>query len=339
MISADTATALLEALRSSVGDPALCYRSAPAPLAGGFYAEMLRFRLDGAPPELDRELVARIVPNPELGRFEAAVQGGVADQGFPTPVVRLTCDEHSPLGRFLVVMDLVDGHPPLAGLGAAKVLTGLPTLVRHLPDQLAGIAARLHALDPDPVEERITTARTDVPSTTTGFVEHQVTVARSLDAGALVAAGEDLLATMPTGALRVVTHGDLHPFNLLEGPHGTILIDWTLGAIAHPAFTLSFTQLLLDHPPVGLPRAAAGALRPITRRMSARFLDSYRRRAPDAAAHLDADQMAWHRKVHALRILVEIEGWDAGAGRPPGHPWTSLEPVARSILALPPLSG
>ena len=48
--------------------------------------------------DLQGDLVARIVPNPPIGAWEAAVQGDVAAQGFPTPAVRLTVPESNPLG-------------------------------------------------------------------------------------------------------------------------------------------------------------------------------------------------------------------------------------------------
>ena len=72
---------------------------------------MVRLRLAHPPAELDRDLVARIVPNPAAGAWEATVQHQVAQQGFATPTVRLTAPETSPLGRYLIVMDHIDGRP------------------------------------------------------------------------------------------------------------------------------------------------------------------------------------------------------------------------------------
>ena len=118
----------------------------------------------GRPPDdLRDELVARIVPNPAMGAWEATVQREVARQGFPTPPVRLTAPDTSPLGRFLILMDLVDGRPPMAGLSITTIAGQIPNLVRRLPDQLAGVAARLHALDPEPLAEQLDGSRVTCP--------------------------------------------------------------------------------------------------------------------------------------------------------------------------------
>ena len=55
---------LLETLREATGRADLEFTAPPTPLAGGFYAEMLRFRLADPPAPLDRDLVARIVAVP-----------------------------------------------------------------------------------------------------------------------------------------------------------------------------------------------------------------------------------------------------------------------------------
>ena len=53
----------------------------------------------------------------------------------------------------------------------------------------------------------------------------------------------------------------------------------------------------------------------------------------DPATALDPAQLEWHRKLHALRSLVELGGWDVDA-RPEAHPWVTFEPAARGILGL-----
>lgn len=294
---------------------------------------MLRFGLADPPAGLDGELVARIVPDPNLGAWEAQVQGYVAAQGFPTPRVRLTETADSPLGRWLIVMDHIDGTPPMAGLGIATIASQIPNLLRHLPDQLATISASLHSLDPEPLAEQLTGLDSRLPRTTAGFVEHQMTVADAVGDEALAAAGSVLLRTEPSSTARVISHGDLHPFNLLIADGNPVLIDWTLSRVAHPAFTIAFTDLMLSNPPIALPKAGRLALAPVTSSISRRFLRRYRELSPPVG-QVTAEELAWHRKVHALRILVELAGWDAAGTRPThGHPWLLLEPVARRELA------
>jgi aminoglycoside phosphotransferase (APT) family kinase protein len=330
-----TTAELLETLRAATGQADLDYATPPTPLSGGFYAEMLRFRLAGAPADLDRELVARIVPNPMAGAWESTIQRAVADQGFPTPAIRLTADETGPLGRYLIVMDAVDGSPPMAGLGIGTIATQIPALVRGLPDRLARIAADLHALDVEPLAGELDALGTTIPATTAGFVEEQAGYARALGRPDIAEAGERLVATEPRTGARAITHGDLHPFNLLVTTEGTELIDWTVARVAHPGFTIGFTELMLANPPIALPGVGASALRPVGRNIARRFLSTYRRLTDGTAAAVDDENLVWHRRVHALRILVELAGWDANGTRPvSGHPWLVLEPVAAGLLGV-----
>jgi aminoglycoside phosphotransferase (APT) family kinase protein len=334
-----TATALRETLREATGRPDLDFRSPPEPLTGGFYAEMLRFRLADPAPELEGELVARILPNPELGEWEALIQSDVADRGFPTPRIRLTVAPPSALGRYLMVMDHVEGRPPLGSLEISGIGKQIPNLLRRLPDQLAGIAAQLHALDPGPLAERLDRLDGELAPTTVGFVERHLADASALGLHEIADAAQRLVDTQPRSEQRAITHGDLHPFNLLITANGPVLIDWSVARVAHPGFTLGFTQLMLANPPIPLPRAGAVALRGVGRLMARRFLATYRRLA-SPEAQVDQANLDWHRKVHALRILMELAGWDALGTRPTsGHPWLVIEPVARRELELAPRTG
>ena len=330
-----TTTLLLDTLRDATGRVDLEFATPPTRLTGGFYAEMLRFRLADPPADLDRDLVARIVPNPDAGIWESAIQRAVADQGFPTPRVRLTADETGPLGRYLIVMDAVDGTPPMSGLNIRTVAGQIPNLVRHLPDQLAHTAAQLHALEAEPLAAELEALGTTFPTTTAGFIEQQAGFADQLGRPDVAAAGRALLATEPRSTARVIAHGDLHPFNLLVTADGPSLIDWTVARVAHPGFTLGFTTLMLANPPIPLPRAGAALLRPVGRNIARRFLSSYRTLTAGTPAAVDDESLAWHRQVHCLRILVELAGWDANGTRPAaGHPWLILEPVAQAALGI-----
>lgn len=329
----DTAAALLRTLRDATGDSALDYAAPPTTLAGGYHAEMVRFRLADAPPELDRDLVARILPEPRSGQWEAAIQRYVADQGFPTPTVRLVVPETGPLGRFVIVMDAVDGSPPMSALRPTTIAKEIPALLRHLPDQLAEIAVRLHSLDAQPLLDELTRLDTGVPLTTVEYVRLQGSTAAAHGRADLAAVAERLAAQQPPSDALVVTHGDLHPFNLLVGPAGTTVIDWTVARVAHPAFTVAFTALLLGHPPVRLGGPAGAGLRAAGRRIATRFLRSYRAGTDGTTAAVDDAQLAWHTAVHALRILVELETWRVTADGPPrDHPWVVMEPVATKVL-------
>ncbi|WP_421120947.1 phosphotransferase family protein [Aquihabitans daechungensis] len=333
-VAPETAAALLATVRRASGCPDLAYADPPVSLQGGYYAEMIRFGLAGAPAELRGDLVARIVPNPATARWEAVLQGGVAGQGFPTPVVRLTADDTSPLGRSLLVMDHVEGAPMLSGLDGARIVGQIPAILRHLPDQLAGLAAALHAVDPDAVAAGLDALDDGIPTTTRGFLEAQLWSAAVAGRPDLAEVAEQLIATEPASRRRVISHGDLHPFNVLEASAGPVLIDWTVARVAHPGFTLGFTDLMLSHPPVEAPRAAAPVLRAVGRRLTRRFHRTYRSLAAPADL-VTPEELGWFRKVHELRIVVELAGWEAAGTMPTSHPWLLMRPIADRDLGLP----
>ena len=81
--------------------------------------------------------------------------------------------------------------------------------------------------------------------------------------------------------------------------------------VAHPGFTIGFTDLMLANPPIPLPKVGAAMLRPVGRNIARRFLSTYRTLTRGTPAAVDEDNLEWHRKVHALRILVELAGRDA----------------------------
>ena len=114
----DLPTDLLAVLRSRTDTPALDYAEPPLALTGGFWAELLAFRLSSAPAGLTGGLVARVTPDPALAAKETAIQTEVARQGYPTLVVHLAGGPDDGLGRAYMVMDRANGAPLLAGLTA-----------------------------------------------------------------------------------------------------------------------------------------------------------------------------------------------------------------------------
>ena len=84
------ATSLLRVLRAIADTPSLEYAAPPERLLGGFWAELLAFRLVGASAELSGDLVARVMPDAALANKETIIQSAVAGQGFSTPTVRMS---------------------------------------------------------------------------------------------------------------------------------------------------------------------------------------------------------------------------------------------------------
>jgi hypothetical protein len=63
---------LLEVLRAATSTPTLAFDGPPGRLTGGFWAELVSFRLRGAPPGWQGDLVARVMPDPRIAAKETA---------------------------------------------------------------------------------------------------------------------------------------------------------------------------------------------------------------------------------------------------------------------------
>ena len=312
---------LLDVLRAVTGRPALDFDGAPEPLTGGFWAELISFRLRGGPGGWDGQLVARVMPDPATAAKETAFQAEVAAQGFRTPAVHAAGGPEVGVdGRAYMVMDLAAGRPLLAGLDGVGALARLPSLARRLPVTLADVLARLHRLNPTVVERRLDVAGVARPGQEPMLVS-LVDTAERLGRADLAAAGRWLQAHPPAREPVVVCHGDLHPFNVLVDDAGAVtVLDWSAALLAPATYDLGFTSLVLAEPPLLVPRPLRPPVRAAGRALSRRFVRAYER---GAARPVDRDSLRWQQAVVCLRALVEAAGWvtagtidDRG-----GHPW------------------
>jgi aminoglycoside phosphotransferase (APT) family kinase protein len=318
---------ILEALRGAW--PAVELATEPRPLTGGYWATILHLRLTGIPDHVPDDVVLRVVPVPEMGAKEIAVQAAVADAGAPTPTVYLTGPAGGPLGDAWAVMDLAAGDPLLAGLDGAAALRNLPGILARLPARLADTMSAVHHIDPAPVVQRARAVAPTVALTVDELWLH-------LRAGADVTGRHDLVDALDTLAHQappqddvVLCHGDLHPFNLLRDGDRISVLDWTAALVAPPAYDVAFTRLLLRYPPL----AAPPALRPIidagARVLARRFVRLYRNANPTA----DLTELDWYTGLHATRVLIDLATWHAtGDSRANTHPWTLIAPGAATEL-------
>ncbi|MGH9134737.1 MAG: phosphotransferase family protein [Ilumatobacteraceae bacterium] len=322
-----TTDGLLAALRRQTSHPDMTWSCPPVPLAGGFWAEMYIIGLAGAPPELDRRLVARIMPDPATAAFETAIQRYLTRCEFPVPAIRCSDSPSSDLDRTWSVMDFATGQPLLAGLSAATALKTAPTLLRRLPDLLAEAAATLHKCPIDGLHSELTnhTRQPDIRD----FLERIAEQANTIGRQDLAHEADHIAATAHDD--RVVCHGDLHPFNLLVDGNRWTLIDWSTAVLADPHYDLAFTTLMLANPPLGGPAPVRAATRAIGTRLANRFLRTYQQLT---GRNVDPDRLAWGRRAHALRALVETATWEANddidAHR--GHPWLTMRSVLEAQL-------
>ena len=323
---------LLEVLRAATSTPTLAFDGEPTRLQGGFWAELVAFRLRGAPAGWQGGLVARVMPDSAIAARETAIQAEVAAQGFPTPAVHLAGGPDAGLGQAFMVMDLAPGGPLLSGLDGFGAITALPRLARRLPDALADSMAALHRLDPTPVRARLVGAGAGT-SGVDEFVEGLGQAAGVLGRADLGSAARWLIANPPPSTPDVICHGDLHPFNLLIDPADAItVLDWSGGLIGPAAYDVAFTTLILAEPPVVVPDALRPLVRAAGRLLARRFQRTYTRRV---GTGLDAESLRWHEGVICLRALVEVAGWIA-AGRLEdhvGHPWLISGPAFAARLS------
>lgn len=304
-MGASTFELLLQTLKEACGNTNLSFEGEPSLLLGGMDAELVRFRLRKAPSELSGELVARIVHKPNVGPWEAAVQRAVARAGFPTPAVRLTVDESSPLGRYLIVMDYLDGRPLIGDTNLVNPAKLVRDQLRLVPDELANMAARLHLLDASELEAELAALPKPLAFRASEYLAQLVETARQLGVGELVRAGEALLEAVPECTSHTITHGDLHPLNLMVSQGRTWLIDWSSARVTDPGYTLGFTYLLLANPPIEVPKPIRPAVQMIGRYSARRFLKTYNSLTRGTIAEINSDSLEWHLKLHAVRMLVE----------------------------------
>ena len=331
-VNVDVSGTLLQVLRSATDDPDLSYAGPPRPLSGGFWAELLAFSLADPPAGWPGELVARIMPDPDLAQKETIVQVAVASAGFPTPAIR-AAGHDSGLGRAFMVMDRAAGAPLLSGLSGSGAIISAISAMRTMPRLLARTMASLHSLDPAPVRDQLGSS-CSVPVTVPGMLGVLQTMARDYGRADLVSAAQWLISSPLPPAPDVICHGDLHPFNILVDGADVCLLDWTTALLAPRAHDVAFTSLLLAEPPLRVRRA----LRPVVRRLGARLARRFvARYEQEAGVTLEPRDVRWHQGVGCLRALVEVAGWDHQGltEARAGHPWLICGPAfARRLTAL-----
>ena len=310
---------MLHELRVATGRPDLRFAAEPERLTGGFWAELLAFRLADPPPGWPPDLVARVMPEPETARKESIVQTAVAASGFPTPIVRLTGGPNSCVGRAFMIMDRAAGAPLLSGLnGLGAVASGLRE-TSTIPDVLASTMVALHAVDPRPVRDELA-GLTGISHTVPGMLGFLTNEAGRCGRADLVEAAHVLSDRRPLASRQVICHGDLHPFNVLADAGRVTVLDWSSSLLGSAVYDVAFTTTILAEPPLSVPGAVRTPLRGLGRLLARRFVRRYQ---AHAGIQIDREDLRWHQALVCLRILVEVARWvqdESIAGRS-GHPF------------------
>ncbi len=329
-VPAELQARLVGAVRAATDRPGLTLRGPLVPINGGYYAKTYGLAFDAAPPELDRPLILRVMPDEHHAAHEIAIQRSVAIQGYPAPTVHLADATDATLGRPFILMDRAEGQPLLANLDLRRALATLPRILSTLPAVLAEQLGALHRLDPVPTRHALATAGVlDAVDTNAALLKPLSNSPGVARVSGLRDALEWLHANEQPTRRAVVCHGDLHPLNILAiGTNVTAVIDWTGARLADPAYDVACTAVLLAQAPLAAPAAVQPVLRAIGRSLSRRFVSQYRRHN-----ELDADQLRWYEAWQCTRSLAEVANWRLTDHTTDGtHPFeTSADGIRRQL--------
>jgi aminoglycoside phosphotransferase (APT) family kinase protein len=322
---------LLGVLRGLTKSPGLEYARPPERLTGGFWAELIAFSLSDPPPGWAGELVARVMPNPDVARKETIVQVAVAAAGFPTPAVRASGSPEAGLGRAFMIMDRAAGRPLLSGLDGIAAIAQGTRLVQRIPETLAATMAKLHSLDPKPVRIQLDSVGDVGGASVPSRLEALRQITTRYGRADLTSAAQWLIDHPPLPAPAVICHGDLHPFNLLVDGDQITVLDWSSALVGPRAHDVAFTSLLLAEPPLAVPRRLRPAVRLLGRRMASRFVRAYQHHS---GATTRPQELQWHQALVCLRALTDVSGWayEGQARAHAGHPWLVCGPAFAARL-------
>ena len=321
----------------SPATPDLAYDGDPVPLTGGFWAELVTFRLVDPPTGWDGALVARVMPDAGDGRQGDGVPGRGRRPGLRHPQ-RAGLGRTRRRGRW----PGVHGHDPRRRPAAARRARRHPGVGEAA---VAGPPTAGHARRRSwPSCTASTRRRSSVASTPTA-------VARPGLDTMLESLREHLRRARPGGP-----GGRRHAGCRRTGPSPNR--SWSATATCTRSTCSSTTaarrrcwtgpppcwrrapttsgspRWCVASPPLVVPRALRPVVAAAGRALSRRFVRAYER----AAGHrVDPASLAWHQGVVCVRALVEVAGWVAAGtidGRD-GHPWVIAGDAFAARLARP----
>ncbi len=250
---------------------------------------------DSLPPEWRAPLVLRVKPSDDrldIAHYEEAVQGWLADRGFPTPRILVVIEPGPVTDRPTQVMERVTG-----GMALDAVLHApwrAPALVRRL----ARLQARIHRLDPAgfPESEDLLDKRLRLTRATADVLDDRA----MSDALARI----EQLAEELRDAPAAVCHGDFHPLNVLVDGEDMAVIDWTDSGIGDRHGDVARTLVLFSIASI----AASSAVERVALRFAGPVLGRIYRRAYERELPLDDRRLGLWTPVHLLH------GWSQARG-------------------------
>jgi len=226
-------------------------------------------------PEIPRDWVI------ELGRREQQL----FDAGFPVPEIGELVEIENSLGQ---VYERVEGKSIANEL--LSITDPGAEIVIELAYEFAEAHAKIHSFEDTQV---------DIPQQKELFAG----VLQRIEVLPMDLRDELLKAieAMPDGDR--VCHGDYHPYNVIQSPRGSIVIDWNNSHLGDPLEDVARTKLIL----MGFSLMVPSVSRAVNRFMEA-YLERYSTLRPT-----DQEQIKkWWPIVSAIRLLdniPEIQDW------------------------------
>lgn len=300
--------ALVRRLEQRHGAPVELVEPESTP-AGGADSTIAFVQFSGAalPDAWRSPLVVRTKGSPDRAaeaEREAHIHRWLTDRDFPVPEI---LEIFAPGDLVEVPVQVMTRAP---GSVMAEVLRRSPWRTGSTTRSLADLQARLHDLDPaglppgpDLLDRRLGLTRRVVGS------NGDPHLARALER-------VDELAPLLREGPASLCHGDLHPFNVVVGPAGPVVVDWTDAALGDPHGDVARTVVLFEV--VALLASGRGervAMRGVGPSLARRHRRAYGRRR-----RLDVRRIDLWRPVHLLHdwartSAVDGEVADQLAGR------------------------
>ena len=258
----------------------MAFAAEPAPLGGGFWADIFTFRLAGASPELAENSSPRSRPRVHT----VSGRRSYKRRSSPRTTRRhRSCFRCRPARRRLVLRYAESRcAPPLSAASAGALVRAVPSLAPHLPTLLADLAVQLHQLDPAPLRDALH-AQPEWPVDVDDLVADLATAAARLDDTDLATHDpHDARRTATTRTWRSRLSRRLPSPQRHRRPSRRDRRRLDRGTLGPPAFDVAFTALLLAHPPIVVGPALVRPLRLAGQWLAHRFVTGYRRRVRTA---------------------------------------------------------
>jgi aminoglycoside phosphotransferase (APT) family kinase protein len=315
-IIADDAIAepLLSYLREHTTSGAVRYVAPPSRFAAGEESRVFEFQLLTAEEAWARPLVLKLFgAHVESSRApcEATIQLAVADAGVPAPRPLSVCEDTSALGGPFIIMARMPGRPMLEELTSTnprllRVILSARTLRFRMPDVIASLMARLHAIDAQPLLERLSgSSGSPIVLGARGLAGRLGVIEQRFDMSRLDGFTDAIHwlrnHAPPDPECPSICHGDFWFGNVIqERGKVTGIVDWSadLCMIGDPMYDVGVTSVTLKCGMADVPGPMRAIARFGQRRIAQRFVNAYRKLRP-----VDDERLRYFEVLRAIEFL------------------------------------